>query len=275
MQRKSKFEVKAGDVFGRLTLTGNTYIKQFKDSNRTLYEARCECGDVRGYQLKYLIRGDTKSCGCYRNDMISQAVTTHNISKHPLYQAYQDIKRRCYDKRCKSYPDYGGRGIYMCSLWLNDIMAFYNWGLENGWEPGLEIDRRNNDGIYEPDNCRFVTREEGNKNTRRNIMLLAFGEKKCAADWLRDDRCKIKGNTLKLRLSTGWDIEEAITTPPNELKKEKARNTERNRLLTVFGETKCATEWSEDKRCKVSLAGLKSRLKRGWSDERAVLEIKL
>lgn len=276
MQTQSnQISPKEGDVYGSITLTGISYYKQEKGGRRLMVEGLCKCGDVRGYAFRFLTSGITKSCGCGRREGIKKSLTTHNISNHPLYKVYHDIKRRCYDKRCKSYHDYGARGIYMCSFWYNDIMAFYNWGLENGWQPGLDIDRRDNDGIYEPDNCRFVTRDVSNKNTRRNIMLLAFGEEKCAADWLRDDRCKIKGNTLKLRLSTGWDIEDAITTPPNELKKAKARNTERNRMLTVLGETKCITEWSEDRRCRVSLYGLKSRLNRGWNDEDAVLRRKL
>lgn len=271
MQKKSKHNVNAGDVFGRLTLTGVTYKKECSDGRRTMYVAKCECGDERGYQLKYLIRGDTKSCGCYRNDMIVKAVTKHSLSKHPLYSVYMDMKRRCYVKNSKAYPDYGARGIIVCEEWLNNIKSFYDWGLENGWQKGLELDRRDNNGNYEPSNCRFITRAVGNTNTRRNINVTAFGETKTATEWSRDRRCKVASRTVLDRIKNGkWDSENAITALPNARKTEFSRSISTVRLITAWGESKSQIEWSEDKRCKVGYSGLKIRLKKGWTPEKAI-----
>ena len=80
------------------------------------------------------------------------------------------MKRRCYNKNNKDYGRYGGRGIVMCDEWKNDFMSFYSWAINNGYRDDLTIDRINNDGIYEPDNCKWVTMKEQaqNRSTTKN-----------------------------------------------------------------------------------------------------------
>lgn len=87
------------------------------------------------------------------------------VSATKLYRLWESIKARCYNSKRKDYPNYGGRGITVCKEWFC-FDVFKNWALENGYNPGLEIDRINNDGIYCPDNCRFVTHSENNRNKR-------------------------------------------------------------------------------------------------------------
>lgn len=87
---------------------------------------------------------------------------THDLSKHPLYSRWQGIKQRCYNKKEKKYKDYGGRGISMCDEWRHEFTAFYDWCMSNGFNNNLHIDRINNDGNYEPNNCQFITLEENN-----------------------------------------------------------------------------------------------------------------
>ena len=98
---------------------------------------------------------------------------SEGLSQHPLYHKWRGMKRRCYDKNDSHYQYYGGRGITICEEWLYSFKAFYEWSLENGWEEGLEIDRINNDGNYEPSNCRYVTRKTNcnNRSTTRKITL--------------------------------------------------------------------------------------------------------
>lgn len=90
----------------------------------------------------------------------------HGLSKHPLYSVWEYMKARCYNKNTIRYNNYGGRGIRICDEWRNIPKAFIEWGLSNGWQKGLQIDRIDNDGNYEPSNCRFVTNRKNNLNKR-------------------------------------------------------------------------------------------------------------
>lgn len=87
-------------------------------------------------------------------------------SGHKLYKVYTNMMERCYYKKDKSYPIYGGRGISVCSQWRKDRVGFIEWALKNGWKDGLEIDRIDVNGNYTPDNVRFVTRAVNAKNKR-------------------------------------------------------------------------------------------------------------
>lgn len=91
--------------------------------------------------------------------------TKHGMYLHPVYNAWNDMRQRCNNPKSKGYKNYGGRGIKVCKLW-DDIGSFIHWSLSNGWKPGLQIDRKNNDGNYEPENCHFVTNFENNLNTQ-------------------------------------------------------------------------------------------------------------
>jgi len=89
----------------------------------------------------------------------------HGYSFHSLYRVWENIKKRCYNKNRDNYKNYGGRGITVCDEWMNP-KVFIEWCLENGWRHGLEIDRRDNDGNYCPENCRFVTHGDNVRNNR-------------------------------------------------------------------------------------------------------------
>lgn len=93
------------------------------------------------------------------------------------------MKRRCYDPHYRNHHCYGGRGIIVCDEWLNDFEAFYEWALKNGFILGLELDRTDNDDIYRPGNCRFVTRSVNNRNQQRAIKISHNGETKPLLDW--------------------------------------------------------------------------------------------
>lgn len=272
MQAKSNYELpQAGEIYGSITLTGISYYKQEKGGRRLMVEGLCKCGDVRGYAFRFLKSGVTKSCGCGRREGLLKSRTTHNLSRHPLYQVYQDMIKRCYSPACKAFEDYGGRGITVCQEWLDDIFAFRSWAMLNGYETGLQLDRIDNNGNYEPDNCRFVTKDVNNINTRRNIYVTAFGETKTATEWSRDRRCKVAARTVLERINNGrWDAEKAITSPPNARKKEFSRVISSVRYITAWGETKGLMDWVEDERCNVGYSGLKIRLNKGWIPEDAI-----
>ncbi len=106
------------------------------------------------------------SCGCRKGELISKAKTTHGSSGTHLYFVWHNMKVRCYNKNNNHYQWYGSRGISICKEWRDSFIEFKRWALGAGWSRELEIDRRDNDGNYEPSNCRFITHKENMNNSR-------------------------------------------------------------------------------------------------------------
>lgn len=151
----------------RLTIISESFPKFNNGRNRSYVTAQCECGSVKDYLLTELRGGRILSCGCTRKANLIKSATTHGLRWHSLYTVWYNMKRRCYDPSVPQFKDWGGRGIKVCDDWLNNFKAFYDWALLNGWRKRLVLDRENNDGNYEPSNCRFVTYKVSNRNQRR------------------------------------------------------------------------------------------------------------
>lgn len=117
-----------------------------------------------------------KSCGCMRSKLISKAETIHGCTRNGqltrLYITWYSMKRRCYYKKHISYKYYGGRGITVCDEWLKSFISFRKWALNNGYKDDLEIDRENNNRNYAPDNCRWATEKEQNRNQRSTKLSM-------------------------------------------------------------------------------------------------------
>lgn len=173
--------------------------------------AKCNCGNIKEYYVYNIINGHAKSCGCLANAVLVERLTTHGRSKDPLYRLWCDIKKRCYNKACNAYKDYGGRGIKMSDEWVNNFITFYNWALSNGYIKGLEIDRIENDGDYESSNCRFVSRIINANNKRTNRKICFNGENKTIAQLARE--YNISPLALCTRLNNNWSISDALTYP--------------------------------------------------------------
>lgn len=273
---KRKYELykcECGDTFGRLTLTGLTYIKVQPSHRGRVVEAVCSCGVVKEYWFHLLRSGETQSCGCYRKEVSKKSLTTHNLSSHPLYEVWNQMILRCYNPNNKSYKNYGGRGIEVWKDWKESFITFYEWCMENGYKEGLTLDREENDDFYAPYNCAFKTYAEQNRNRRNNIMITAFGEVKCLFDWAKDKRCIVSCWGLRRRYNEGnfSTMEEMISTPhiAKKVSQRKGKNTIQ---LTAFGETKCFTAWLEDSRCVVKLDSLRDRFRKGWEHERILTQ---
>ena len=137
-----------------------------KRGRRIYVLCKCDCGKEKEIRLDGVISGKIESCNCFQKTKVSECNTTHGLSGHPLHKTWRNIKGRCYNPKSHGFEHWGGRGIIICDEWLNEFKLFYDWCIGNGWKKGLSIDRINNNGNYEPLNCRIVTHQENNCNTR-------------------------------------------------------------------------------------------------------------
>jgi hypothetical protein len=133
------------------------------------------------------------------------------MSDHALYGTWKNIRSRCLNPLDSRYESYGGRGIKLCQEWQSGPAAFVRWSLASGYAPGLQVDRRDNDGNYEPGNCRWVARTVQQRNKRNNHILEFGGQARTLAEW--SEIMGIGTKTLQSRVSRGWTASRALTVP--------------------------------------------------------------
>lgn len=126
----------------------------------------CDCGNEFITRHEYIKSGHTKSCGCLHKKRASETSIKHGHTRTRIYRIWCHMKERCYTSSCKSYCNYGDRGIIVCNSWKNDFKSFYDWAINSGYKENLTIDRINNDGNYEPSNCRWTDLSTQSSNTR-------------------------------------------------------------------------------------------------------------
>lgn len=188
-----------GKKFGLLTVLEELNERKW---NAKVYRCKCECGNYKNVVGTDLRRNVVRSCGCLQG-------VHHGKSNSRLYKIFIDMKRRCYDKRNKNYPNYGARGITICAEWLNDFMTFYNWSINNGYQDNLTIDRIDNDKGYSPSNCRWATNEDQQNNTRATIKIQYKNMNYSISQWGRI--LNIDDSVLRKRYHDNWDIKRLLT----------------------------------------------------------------
>jgi hypothetical protein len=197
---------------------------------------------------------------------ITMPAVYRGTNEEKLYRAWINMFVRCSNPNNRSYHRYGGRGIRICAEWV-DYEVFRDWAKSSGYQEGLVLDRRNNDGNYTPENCRWITLTESLRNTSLCRFVTAFGETKTEGEWAQDERCSVNQASLSKRLAKGMSPEDAITLPD-----QRGGRKHQGLLITAFGETKRSWQWIEDARCKVSRHTLEMRLRSGWTPEFALSE---
>ena len=187
-----------GLKFGMLTVI--CQIPERK-CNRIHYKVKCDCGTEKSTSGCSLVSGKSVSCGCKRK----MAAVTHGMSNSREYAIWHDMHRRCSDKKNKSFPFYGGRGITVCDRWNK----FENFILDLGFANGQTLERSNNDIGYCPENCLWASRLEQSRNRRSSHIIEFEGESLCISAWA--ERVGLKRDTLKRRIYLGWTIHRALT----------------------------------------------------------------
>lgn len=202
-----QFIDKVGNKYGMLTVLA--YAGSIDKVVR--WSCLCDCGNVvvvRGNSLGSHTKKN-RSCGCekYKNRNGDHS-KTHGLTGTPIYRSWQSIKRRCLNKKDPAYANYGGRGITICDEWL----VFENFLADMpGFEPGLEIDRIDNNKGYSKENCRWVTSKVNNRNRRNNKLITFMGKTLCVSEWA--EKIGIGALALGNRIRSGWSIERAFTEP--------------------------------------------------------------
>lgn len=166
---------------------------------------QCACGTIKTVVAASLTKGTSISCGCYKNEFH----TTHGKHAENIYDTWSQMKARCENPNHAWYYRYGGRGITVCEEWSKSFVNFYQ---AMGDKPdGLSLDRIDNNGNYEPGNCRWSSQKEQIRNREISKYIEFNGVSKPLAQWAEE--YGIKRKKLAYRLKQGWDIKDALTKP--------------------------------------------------------------
>lgn len=223
------FKIPINKRFGKLIIVKEIEAKKYK--NGTIHRrvlAICDCGNETEVTYNTLQTGSTKSCGCLRN-------VANGLSGTRIHNIYTRIIFRCYSDKSNRAYRYKQRGIKVCKKWKNDFMSFYNWAMSNGYRENLQIDRRDNDGDYEPDNCRWVTPKQQNNNRSDNVRIEIDGKKISLRVYLEKHNRVNDWYAIRRRLTNGWSDIEAINYKPHRNSNRKAELDRRKQYTELFG----------------------------------------
>ena len=194
-----------GQRFGKLVAVERSLNNPY---GRAQYLCKCDCGNEKIVTADYLKRFHYPNCGCETHDQISEARTLHGLDSHPLTPIWRAMISRCENENNKDFKHYGGRGIKVCDRWhkIENFIA----DMEEGYRPGLQIDRIDNDGPYSPDNCRWVTRTENARNKRNNRKIATLVGNKTIAE--QSEITGVPSYVISRRLKQG--VPEVLSVVP-------------------------------------------------------------
>lgn len=177
------------------------------------WQCKCDCGNPHVVQVSNLYSGRVRSCGCNKAAAMSKRLRRHGYSRGDKrksgYWIWAGMKQRCLNPKTVSFPRYGGRGIGVCDRWLH---SFENFLADMGPRPeGASIDRINNNGNYEPRNCRWANAYQQMNNCHNSRLIECGGQKMSAAEWSR--RSGVPDFNILWRIGRGWPVERAVFEP--------------------------------------------------------------
>lgn len=207
-----------GQKFGRLTVIEYGGVTD----HFAYWHCKCDCGNTIVVRGQSLWKGNTRSCGCLFRELSAQRMfnnshtLVHGESQTRLYKVWVNMVSRCTNPDVPSYRYYGARGITVCDEWKNSYLAFREWAMENGYDENAPrgvctLDRINNDGNYEPSNCRWVSMRVQSHNKRKRaarITLTFNGESHSMKEWA--DILGVHYNTILRRRAMGLPIEKIL-----------------------------------------------------------------
>ena len=171
-----KFKDLTGMKFNKLTVIEQAGHDKY---NKILWRCMCDCGRETITHGRDLVNGHCKSCGCALNEHRREEGRFKGLSNTRPFRIWKGMIARCFNPNCDSYSDYGGRGISVCSEWqgTQGFFNFLSWALNNGYSNDLSIDRVNNNGDYEPSNCRWATwTQQANNRRKPDKVVNQYGE---------------------------------------------------------------------------------------------------
>lgn len=195
----------SGKKFGRLVAVRPSG----KRGRMTMWLCKCDCGKEHIARGTHLTTGRIKSCGCFQDECRIKTHTTHGRTHTAEYRAWRLMIGRCLDPKNNGFKYYGERGIKICSRWMD----FENFFADMGLKPSSRhsLDRKNCNGNYEPDNCRWATAVEQQNNKRNNRKITHGGICRTIREWER--ALGLKPGRVSERLRYGWSMERIISTP--------------------------------------------------------------
>lgn len=206
----------SGQKFGRLTVVALADRTLWRGEGKTAWVCRCDCGQEKILTGYSFTGGGVKSCGCLQRESATVRATKHGHrlkgKSSAAYSSWRSMMTRCENKNHHNYKNYGGRGITVCDRWKG-VNGFRNF-LEDMGNPPSErhtIDRIDSNGDYTPQNCRWATPKQQQRNKRSNRFLEFNGQRKTLIEWAEITR--IHAGTISSRLKKGWSVERSLTTP--------------------------------------------------------------
>ena len=173
-----------GQRFGRQVAIKPVGINKYRNY---LWLCKCDCGNEHIVASGKLVQGKSRSCGCLANDMHIKQLEKHGITtggKPRTFNIWNGMKARCLNPKSISFKNYGGRGILICDEWLL-FENFHNWAMASGYDDELTIDRINNDGNYEPSNCRWENAKINISKQRKTRYIEVYGITKNVTQWCK------------------------------------------------------------------------------------------